>query len=99
MDKINRKSFRINGDKKERIGIPLGIHDKYGDELKSGDEILWFGSRCIILWNREYKTWDAMILDSCWYGDKKKYDPNSYGKSYQIPMDDGARMEIIKCYR
>lgn len=92
MDKIDRKSHRLNGHKNNKIGTPLGIHDKNGKELKSGDEILYFGEKCIILWN-DY-CYAAMIMSSCWYGDRDKYSAKSYGKRYQLPMDDGARMEI-----
>lgn len=94
MDKIKTK--RINGDKRERLGLTLGIHDKEGKELCVGDEIEYFGERCIILFNKTYKKYQAMIMSSCWYGDKNKYNEDSYGKAYDLHMDNGARMEIKK---
>lgn len=97
MDKnSNRKSMRISGDRRERIGIPIGIHDQDGIELCTGDKIKYNNRDCIILFNREVGEFEAMILDSCWYADKKMYDPDSYGKSYRLPMDDGAKMHIKK---
>ena len=65
-----------------------------GTELCSGDEVFFYAKKCIILWNRESSQYEAMLSDTCWYGNKDKYDAESYGKSLRLPMDDGARMEI-----
>lgn len=94
MDKINKRQYRINGHKNDAIGIPLGIHDKNGVELKTGDKIRWYDEDCIILWNRPYKCYSAMLLRSNWYGDHNEYNADSYGKAYNLVMDDGARMEM-----
>lgn len=51
MDKTYKKQFRKNGDKRSRIGIPLGIHDCNGVELKTGDKIKWGEYEGILLWN------------------------------------------------
>lgn len=95
MDKINRKSHRLNGHKNQRIGIPLGIHDKNGIELLTGDKIHWRKNDGIILWNLECNEYWFLLSYSKWYGDDE-YDCNSYGKGYRLPMDDGAKMEITK---
>ena len=80
-----------------KIGVPLKIHDKNGNELHTGDSIIWNGEECIILWNDYFEEYWAFLCYSKWYGDNI-YDRNSYGKGYTLPMDDGARMciELIK---
>lgn len=93
MDK-NKSKCHLNGHKNDKIGVPLGIHDVNGTELKTGDIIKWYGEKCIILWNKEIECYQAMLLRSNWYGDYNIYDANSYGKAYDIHMDDGAKMEI-----
>ena len=96
MDKRNdRKSYRTNGIKQNIIGTPLGIHDKNKIELCVGDRIRWYNEDCIILWNKESKSYWALISRSMWYGDDV-YDNDSYGKGYELRMDDGARMKIEK---
>lgn len=95
MDKKYTKQYVKTGHKNCRLGIPIGIHDKEGNELCTGDKIKYYGEECIILWDVDYEIYVAMICSSMWYGDKV-YDYKSYGKSYQLIMDDGARMEIEK---
>ena len=103
MDKFRRrKKNRAVAKHSVDYGLPLGIHDMNGTELYIGDIIRWYQGDtyvvCIILFNSNYKTIDAMVRNSMRYGDNmyNMYDENSYGKSYQIPMDDGARMQIEK---
>ena len=94
MDKrSDRKSHRVNGNKKARIGILLGIHDKNGKELRTGDKVRWGEYEGILLWNQDCKSYWFMISYSKWYGDNE-YDGDSYGKGFELLMDDGARMEM-----
>ena len=94
MDKrADRKSHRVTGSKLCRIGTPLGIHDKNGVELCVGDIIRYDKEECIILYGYDVNMYQALLTRSQWYGDNK-YDANSYGKAYDIHLDDGARMEI-----
>ena len=89
MDK--RKYPRISGHKQQRVGTPLGIHDKNRVELKVGDFIRYSGKDCIVLFDGY--NFIACLLYSKWYG-YDTYDVKSYGKAYSLPMDNGARMEI-----
>lgn len=94
MDKrADRKSHRINGNKNARIGIPLGIHDKNGKPLHTGDKVKWQQDKGILLWNQSCKKYYFMLTQSKWYGDNE-YDAESYGKGFELRLDDGARMEM-----
>lgn len=95
MDKVNKKSYRMNGHKNCRIGIPIGIHDKNGVELCTGDKIRWGEYEGIVLWNKSYNQYWFLISSSMWYGDDV-YNDESYGKGFELHMDNGARMEIEK---
>ena len=95
MDKMNRKEHRINGHKNCRIGIPLGIHDKHGNELYTGDTVGWGNYDGILLWNIVNNCYMFCISYSMWYGDDI-YNAESYGKGFELNMDDGARMEMLK---
>ena len=88
MDKKYRKQYRQSGYK-NNIGKSIGIHDKNGIELCYGDIVMYGDEECILLGNQ------AILTRSMWYGDDK-YDPKSYGKAYNLHLDDGARMEIEK---
>lgn len=92
----NKRSNRINGYKEDRIGIPLGIHDKNDIELKSGDIIQYKNEKCIILFNHSTKRYEAMLMRTNWYADHNLYNEDSYGCSYTIPFDDGAKTDIEK---
>lgn len=99
MDKTyrnNRRKNRISGDKREKLGLPTGILASDGTELCTGDRILYKGRQCIVLFNRHAGAFEAMISGSCWYGDKDPGDPSSYGKSYELPADNGAKMHITR---
>lgn len=89
MDK--KKYPRISGYKQQRIGTPLGIHDKNGIELKVGDFIKYKGKNCIVLFNGY--EFVASLLYSKWFG-YETYSHRSYGKELILPMDNGGRMEI-----
>ena len=91
MDKIKR--VRISGYKNNRVGTPLGIHDKNGNEIKVGDKIKYNNDDCIVLFNGY--NFCACILYSKWYG-YEEFNHNSYGKAYDLPMDNGAKMHIEK---
>ena len=94
MDKrSDRKSHRVNGNRKARVGIPLGIHDRNGRELRTGDKVMYGKYEGILLWNKDCEQYWFLISSSKWYGDDE-YDDDSYGKGFELRMDDGARMEI-----
>ena len=93
MDKRYTKQYRKSGDKHNRIGIPIGIHDRNGTELKVGDKIKWGEYDGIILWNKDTESYWFLISNSKWYGDNE-YDDDSYGKGFELRMDNGARMEM-----
>ena len=94
MDKY--KKVRITGHKNNKLGKNLNIHDKNGIELKVGDKIQWQGEICRIFWNVRCNEYQAFICRSLWYGDKDEFNPNCYGKSYHLPMDNGSKMCILK---
>lgn len=89
----NSKSKRLNGTKKGKIGTQLCIIDKIGNSLSVGDEIKYGDYKGILLYNHHFDQYGIAISNSMWYGDDK-YNINSYGNFVEIPMDNGARMEI-----
>lgn len=93
MDKKYVKQYKIHGHKNCKIGTPLGIHDKNGIEIHSGDKILWNGRECIVLWGIDTSKYMAYLTYSKWYGDDI-FNSDSYGKGFSISMDNGAKMEI-----
>ena len=94
MDKrADRKSYRTNGSSKAKIGIPLGIHDQNGNELHTGDHVKWGCYTGIFLYDYKDEVYRFCIDGSKWYGDNE-YDADSYGKGFELRMDDGARMEM-----
>lgn len=93
--KNNRKSKRMNGVSKGKIGTALPIMDKNGNTLAVGDRIRYSEYEGILLYNPAWKRYGVAIDGSLWYGDDP-YNIDSYGKFMDIPMDNGARMEIEK---
>lgn len=90
------KSQRKSGDKRGKIGLQLPIMDKNGTYLSVGDMIQYgkyYEGR--LLFNPSYNQYGVAIRWSMWYGDDE-YNIDSYGKFVDIPMDNGARMEIEK---
>lgn len=91
--KNNYKSKRLNGTSDGRIGTILGLMDKHKNFLVVGDEVRYGEYKGIILYEPERKGYGVALDYSMWYGDDK-YNIHSYGKFIDIPMDNGARMEI-----
>lgn len=91
--KNNYKSKRLNGTSKGRIGTILGLMDKDRNFLVVGDRVRYGEYQGILLYESERRGYGVALLDSMWYG-TDKYDIKSYGKFIDIPMDNGARMEI-----
>lgn len=91
--KNNNKSKRISGSVKGKIGTPLNILDKYMNYLFVGDEVKYGEYKGILLYNHHYGQYGVALDYSMWYGNDK-YNIDSYGKFIDIPMDNGARMEI-----
>lgn len=91
--KNNNKSKRLNGTNKGKIGTQLYILDKFGNSLSVGDEIKYGKYKGILLYNYHYDQYGIALSDSMWYGDDI-CNIDSYGKFIEIPMDNGARMEL-----
>ena len=91
--KNNSKSKRISGTSKGKIGTQLCILDKVGNSLLVGDEIKYGKYKGVLLYNYHCDQYGVAVEDSMWYGDDK-YNIDSYGKFIEIPMDNGARMEL-----
>ena len=91
--KNNNKSKRINGTKNDKIGTQLCILDKFGNLLSVGDKIKYGKYKGVLLYNYQYNQYGVVPDDSMWYGDDK-YNIDSYGKFIEIPMDNGAKMEL-----
>lgn len=89
----NYKSKRLNGTPEGRFGTILGLMDKHKNFLVVGDEVRYGEYKGIILYEPERGGYVVALDHSMWYGDDK-YDIKSYGKAIDIPMDNGARMEI-----
>ena len=89
------KSKKLKKISKGAIGTQLCIMDRYGDLLSVGDEIRYGEYKGILLYNYHYDQYGIALTDSMWYGDNK-YNIDSYGKFVEIPMDNGAKVEIEK---
>ena len=97
--KDNSKSHRMTCYTEEKIGTLLGIQDKNGNWLRCGDTIKRNNYIGIILFNHHTKRYEIYLNYSRWYG-SNIFDIESYGKSIDLPLDNGAKMEItlIKQY-
>ena len=89
------KSKRINGTTKGKIGTVLHLMDKNKERLSIGDTVRYGEYQGVLLYNHHYDQYGIALDYSMWYGDDK-YSIDSYGKFVDIPMDNGARMEIEK---
>lgn len=98
--------FRRNGTKtyrrrQNRYGIRLdeitGLIDKDGNFIKTGDRLIWLPQNIegIVLYNAYGELW-FYYLYSAWYGDNPT-NYNTYGKGHLLPLDNGGRMDYIKC--
>lgn len=87
------KSKRLNGTPEGRIGRTLGLMDKNKRFLAVGDKVRYGEYKGVLLYEPERRGYGVALDYSMWYGDDK-YDVRSYGKFVEIPMDNGARMEI-----
>lgn len=88
-----KKSKRLNGVSKGKIGTKLKLMDNSGVLLSVGDEIKYGEYKGVLLYNHYSDQYGVALDYSMWYGNDK-YNINSYGKFVDIPMDNGARMEI-----
>lgn len=89
------KSKRLNGTSKSRIGTVLHLMDRNKEILSVGDTVRYGEYQGVLLYNHHYDQYGIALDYSMWYGDDK-YNIDSYGKFINIPMDNGARMEIEK---
>ena len=89
----NSKSHRRTGYTEGKIGTLLGIQDKNGNWLRCGDTISRDNYTGIILFNPHTKRYEIYLSYSRWYGDDI-FDVESYGKSIDLPVDNGAKMQI-----
>jgi len=89
----NKKSKRLNGTTKGKIGTKLCIMHKFGNLLSVGNELKYGGYKGVLLYNPYCDQYGVALDDSMWYGNDK-YNIDSYGKFIEIPMDNGGRMEI-----
>lgn len=80
--------------KYDRIGIPTGLLDMDGNEIKTGDTVRFSGyyDDGIVLYHRGCKAYGLFF--GLWYGEKDPYDADCYGKFIRIPADNGMRMEL-----
>lgn len=92
----NFKSKRFSGYKEGRIGLQLPIRDKNNNVLAVGDTIRYGEYYGVLLFEPDSREYCIALGYSMWYGDNP-YDTESYGKFIDIPMDNGARMELEKC--
>lgn len=89
------KSKRLNGTSKGKIGTVLRLIDKNREILSVGDTVRYGEYKGVLLYNHHTGQYGVALDYSMWYGDNK-YNIDSYGKFIEIPMDNGARMEIEK---
>ena len=94
---LNKQRDRKTGYYKGRLGTLLGVQDCNGDYLKVGDMVRIASKHQtgVILYNPDSDRYEIMLIHSRWYGDDI-FNPNSYGKSEVLPMDNGAKMNIQK---
>ena len=89
------KTKRLNGTSKGKIGTLLQLMDKNRELLSIGDTVRYGEYKGVLLYNHHLEQYGVALDYSMWYGDDK-YNIDSYGKFIEIPMDNGARMEIEK---
>lgn len=92
-----KTSRRRNNRNGIRLGEITGLMDANGNYIKTGDVLLWKVEdiKGIVLYNQYGELW-FYYLYSAWYGDNLT-NYNTYGKGHLLPLDNGARMDYIKC--
>lgn len=91
----NNKRNNLVKYKESKIGLELNLMDKNGNRLSVGDDIRYGEYIGVLLYDSYCRKYGIHISNSlCCFGDK--YDEDSYGKFIEIPMGNGARMEIEK---
>lgn len=93
--KNNNKSKRMSGYAKGKIGMELNIYDKNNTKLRIGDSISYYKYTGVLLYNPFYDQYGIALDYSLKFG-ADKYNINYYSKFIEIPMDNGARMDIEK---
>lgn len=93
--KNNRKTNRLTGTSKGKIGVTLPIRDRYGNVMNVGDKVQYGEYTGMLLYNQHEDCYGVALDYSMWHGEDR-YNIDSYGKFIAIPMDNGARMEIEK---
>ena len=91
----NRKSNRISGTAKGRIGLPLRIKDRNAETLHVGDHVEYDEYEGVLLYNHHSDQYGVAVSSSMLRG-HDVYSIDSYDKFVPVPMDNGARMEILK---
>ena len=99
MEKVKRPNRnRFSRDSKyNKMNVEIGILDKNGIPIKTGDHILYGKEHAIVLWDDYMKEYRAGIIRYC-YGDGdicldyNFYDSNSYYVMWTL--SPGVRMEI-----
>ncbi len=92
--RIDRRWKPTPRNKLEQIGLPTGLFDRNGNEIKSGDMVrlnLHYTYKGIVLYHRDIGKYG--LFYGFWYGENQ-YDSDCYGKFIPIPKDNGMRMEI-----
>ena len=95
-DRPSRKTTMSSNNK---IGKPLGIHDKDGREICVGDVVIKtrpkdeYKGR--VLYNDAHKKYEIFLEYSMWYGDDP-FNPHCYGKVVPISMDDGEKPNLVR---
>lgn len=90
-----KKRYEIRHSKNERIGVPTGLIDCFGNEIRTGDYICFknTGYDGIVLWHRENRCFGVFF--GLWYKGQDPYNADCYGKFIAIPLDQGMRMELL----
>lgn len=88
-----KKQKRLSGSSKGKVGTVLPIQDRSGKNICIGDHIKWGSYTGIVLFNPSSNQYGLALSYSMWYGDDL-YNIDSYGKFIDLPMDNGAKMEL-----
>lgn len=91
-----RKSNKLNGSSKGRIGTILGVQDKNGEYLVVGDKIFisCYGIKGIILYNYHFEEYG--IFFDYYPQEGNIYDIRAYNNSIKLRLDNGMKKHIEK---